>query len=195
MSPGTRTAANTGLSPDFQDFAGLLASHGVDVLLVGGYAMGAYGVVRATEAIDFFYRATAANVARLCDALSAFGAPPSVIDPQALCTPDTVVMFGAPPQRIDLLSSLSGVSFDEASIGGPLLVLAGVPLRVIARDALIRNKRATGRPKDLADADALERLREQMTIQEAIARGDMAVDDGRVVSGEEAKRRLDRWLT
>jgi hypothetical protein len=159
MSPGARTSANTGLSPDFQDFARALAEHGVDAVLVGGYAMGAYGVVRATEDIDFFYRATPANVARLCDALAAFGAPPSVIDPQALCAPDTVVMFGAPPQRIDLLSSLSGVSFDEASTGGPLIALAGVPLRVVARDALIRNKRATGRPKDLADADALERQR------------------------------------
>lgn len=158
MSPGARTAANSRLSPDFQDFVRLLAHHGVDALLVGGYAMGAYGVIRATEDIAFFYRATAANVARLCDALAEFGAPPSVIDPEALCRPDLVVMFGAPPQRIDLLSSLSGVSFEEASTGGPLVSLAGVPLRLIARDALIRNTRATGRPKDVADADALERL-------------------------------------
>lgn len=157
MTRGPHTAANTGLSPDFQDFARLLAAHGVDALLVGGYAMGAYGVVRATEDIDFLYRSTAANVARLCDALTAFGAPPSVIDPLALCQPEMVAMFGTPPQRIDLLSSISGVSYDEASIGGPLIAVAGVPLRVIAREALIKNKRAVGRPKDLLDVEALVR--------------------------------------
>lgn len=158
MTRAPQTHTNARLSPDFQDFARALATHGVDALLVGGYAMGAYGVIRATEDIDFFYRASAANVARLCAALDTFGAPPAIIDAATLSRPDTVVMFGAPPQRIDLLSSISGVSFDEAATGGPVIVVDGVAIRLIARDALIRNKRAAARPKDLADAAALEAL-------------------------------------
>lgn len=156
---GPAVESNARLSPDFQDFARVLVEHGVDALLVGGYAMAAYGVVRATEDIDFFYRATASNVDRLCAALGAFGAPAVVIDREALQRPDTVAMFGAPPHRIDLLSSISGVSFDEASDGARIVELDGVPVRVIARDALIRNKEMSGRPKDLADVAALRDLK------------------------------------
>lgn len=158
MTRGPAAESNARLSPDFQDFARIIAEYGVDALLVGGFAMGAYGVVRATEDIDFFYRATASNVDRLCAALGAFGAPTEVIDNEALRRPDTVAMFGVPPHRIDLLSSISGVSYEEASDGAMTVVLDGVPIRVIARAALIRNKRASGRPKDLADVAALEKL-------------------------------------
>jgi hypothetical protein len=92
----------------------------------------------------------------LCRVLDAFGAPPNIIDAEAQLQPNVVTMFGAPPHRIDLLSTISGVGYDEASQGGPTIVLDGVPVRVIAREALLRNKRASGRLKDLADVAALE---------------------------------------
>jgi len=91
-------------------------------MLVGGYAVGMYGHVRATTDIDFFYRCTSENVQRLMRAMTMFGAPAGLIDAQHLATRDAVTQLGAPPIRIDLLSSISGVTFEEAVPGS--LVLA-----------------------------------------------------------------------
>lgn len=88
--------------------------HGVEYLLVGGYVIGMYGHVRATADIDFFYYRTPENVSRLLGALVAFGAPPVVLNRTHLKMPDTVTAFGEPPIRIDLLASISGISFEDA---------------------------------------------------------------------------------
>lgn len=136
---------------DFLDFIHALNTHAVEYLLVGGYAVGVYGHVRATSDIDFFYRTSAENIERLIAALIAYGAPDIVIDRQQLAAPNSVVQFGEPPVRIDLLSSISGVSFDDALLGAVSLTLAGHAIRVIGLDALRVNKRASGRKKDLDD--------------------------------------------
>jgi hypothetical protein len=140
---------------DFRDFIRALNEQSVEYLLVGGYAAGVYGHVRATSDIDFFYRATAENVERLVRALVAFGAPAGVIDPPHLRQQDTVTSFGAPPMRIDLLASISGVDYEDAASEAIYLDLEGDRLPVIGLAALRVNKMASGRARD---RDDLERL-------------------------------------
>lgn len=140
---------------DFLDFIHELNAHAVEYLLVGGYAVGMYGYVRATSDIDFFYRTTPENIDRLIQALVAFGAPEIVVDREQLAAPNGVTQFGAPPVRIDLLSDLTGVSFDEARVDAVELEIAGERLPVIGLDALRRNKQATGRTKDRDDLTRL----------------------------------------
>ncbi len=142
---------NDALSPDFRDFIDSLNSAQVDFVLVGGYAVGAYGVVRATSDIDFLYRRTASNVERLCQALRDFGAPPIVINSAELLRKDSVAMFGTPPQRIDLLSDISGVDFDAVWAGSKVIRIDSLPIRLIGLAELRLNKAATGRSKDKSD--------------------------------------------
>src|SRR3954462_10216275 len=101
------------LPSDLLDFIVCLNDQKVDFVLVGGYALGVHGVVRATGDIDFLYRPTKKNVVRLCAAMLDFGAPADVIDEEALGTPNIVTQFGKPPHRIDLLNSIDGVALDE----------------------------------------------------------------------------------
>ncbi len=140
---------------DFLDFVHALNAHAVEYVLVGGYAVGVYGHVRATTDIDFFYRRAPDNVARLLSALGAFGAPPVVLDRAHLEAPDTVTAFGEPPTRIDLLSSISGVSFEDAQVAAVHVDINGDVLPVIGLLALRANKLASGRKKD---RDDLKRL-------------------------------------
>ena len=140
---------------DFLDFVHALNANGVEYLLVGGYAVGVHGYVRATVDIDFFYRRTPENVSRVLTALQEFGAPAVVLDRAHLEAPDTVTAFGEPPMRIDLLSGLSGVTFDEAAEGAVQVPLGGDVLPVIGLRALCVNKHASGRPKDRHDLEQL----------------------------------------
>jgi hypothetical protein len=146
---------NDALSPDFLDFIMGLNEHEVDAVLVGGYALGVHGVIRATGAIDFLYRRTKRNVRRLCTAMLEFGSPPEVIDEDALMTPDIVTQFGQPPYRIDLLNAIDGVSFDEVWKGAEAIVVDGHRVRVIGLSELRKNKTATGRKKDKDDVRRL----------------------------------------
>lgn len=136
---------------DFLDFIQALNASGVEYLLVGGYAVGIHGHVRATSDIDFLYRPTPENVARLVEALRHFGAPPDVIDPTHLATPDSVTAFGVPPTRIDLLATISGLTFDQATAGALQIEVAGESLPIIGLAALRANKQASGRERDLDD--------------------------------------------
>jgi predicted nucleotidyltransferase len=140
---------------DFRDFIRALNAHGVEYLLVGGYAVGMYGHVRATTDIDFFYHRTPENVARLVAAMTTFGAPLDVIDPDHLATVDGVTAFGAPPTRIDLLASISGVTFEQAQADAVAVDIAGDTLRVIGLAALRINKQASGRKRDREDLKRL----------------------------------------
>lgn len=155
MSRRASAESSGSLAPDFLDFIVCLNERAVDAVLVGGYALGAHGVVRATADIDFLYRRTAKNVRRLCAALEDFGAPPNVIDFEVLMTPDMVTMFGAPPHRVDLLSDITGVSFEQVWAGSVQIVVEGQPLRVIGLEELHANKAATGRRKDARDLRSL----------------------------------------
>lgn len=149
---------NDTLSDDFMDFIVCLSDVGVDVVLVGGYALGVHGVVRATGDIDFLYRRTADNVRRLCTAMATFGAPSDIIDFDALMKPAMVTMFGTPPYRIDLLSEITGVTFGKVWAGSLGTDIQGQIVRVIGPVELRANKLATGRTKDALDARKLAKL-------------------------------------
>jgi len=155
LSKRTAGEDNNALSADFLDFIVCLNKCSVDFVLVGGYALGLHGVVRATGDIDFFYRRTKAVVRRLCEAMEHFGAPPEVIDEASLLTPQIVTQFGKPPYRIDLLNEIDGVSFDEVWAGATSTTIQGQQIRVIGLKELRANKTATGRKKDADDVRKL----------------------------------------
>jgi hypothetical protein len=144
------------LPDDFRDCIIAMQSHGVEFVLVGAHALGVHGIVRATGDIDLLYRQTPSNVASLCAALRDFGAPPVLIDPVFMQTRDAIVQIGLPPLRIDLLSAVSGVTFDEVWKGAVLVECGQNALRVMGVRELLANKRASCRPKDLEDVRQLE---------------------------------------
>lgn len=144
-------ASDAAFPTDFLDFIRALNMHAVEYMLVGGYAVGMYGYVRATTDIDFFYRSTSENIERLMRAMTMFGAPAELIDAHHLAAADAVTQMGAPPIRIDLLSSLSGVTFEQAVTETIRVEIADEILPVIGLAALRQNKRATKRPKDRDD--------------------------------------------
>lgn len=150
---------NDTLSPDFLDFIVALNEQKVNFVLVGGYALGVHGVVRATGDIDFLYRATKANVRRLCNAMIDFGAPPEVIDEEILLQPGIVTQFGQPPYRIDLLNEIDGVTFADVWRGADVTSVQGQEVRVIGLKELKANKAATGRKKDKEDVRRLNSKR------------------------------------
>ena len=143
--------ADAALSPDFQDFIFCLNAHNVGYVLVGGYALGVHGVVRATADIDFLYRRTQANVRRLIAAMNEFGAPSNVIDEDALMNAGIVTQFGKPPHRIDLLNEIDGVTFADVWKGATTARIGGQQMKVIGLSELLENKGATGRNKDKED--------------------------------------------
>ena len=147
------------LNDDFLDMLRALADAKVDFLVVGAYAMAAHGMPRATGDIDILVRPEPANAARVLRALRTFGAP---IDSHGVTQTDfehagTVYQIGLPPRRIDLLTEITGVTFEEAWDSRIEAELGGQSVTVLGRDALLRNKRATGRDKDRLDAQWLER--------------------------------------
>lgn len=135
-----------------------LSHEGAEFLLVGAYALAAHGYPRATVDIDFWVRPSIENSEAVMRAISAFGAPPLNLTLSDLQKEDTVFQIGVAPKRIDIITSLSGLEFDEAYKNSVLVELEGIQLRVPSIPDLIRNKRATGRVKDVADANALEEL-------------------------------------
>jgi hypothetical protein len=148
-----------GLAQDFRDAIACFNASRVNVVLVGGYALGWHGVVRATADIDFLYERSPENVDRLCAALRQFGAPEQLIDPQFLMSPGAVTQMGVPPLRVDLLSAITGVSFESIDRGAIEVMLDGQRLRVIGLRELRQNKGATGRIKDRQDLQRLTTAR------------------------------------
>ena len=140
---------------DFVEMLSALNAAGVEYLVVGAHALAAHGVPRATGDLNLWIRATPDNARRVLGALREFGAPLFDLSVDDLVQPETVFQIGAVPVRIDLLTSISGVAFEEAWAGRIPGTIEGVAFGVIGREDLLRNQRATGRPKDLLDAEAL----------------------------------------
>jgi len=138
--------------------AALVAENAV-FLVVGAHAVGVHGVPRATGDLDILIRPDAENGKRVWRALVQFGAPVEVtgLTPTDLEKPDMVYQIGLPPRRIDILTEISGVDFEEAWSSRVTSRVGDLEIPFIGKDALLRNKRASGRPKDLADIDILER--------------------------------------
>lgn len=147
----TERTSNVTFTDDFRDCIANLNAQRVVFVLVGGYAVGFHGVVRATGDIDFLYQRTKENVARLCAALRDFGAPDQLIDPAFLISAGSVTQIGLEPFRIDLLASVSGVTFKQVLTGAERIEIGGQPLLVIGLEELRANKAATGRAKDQDD--------------------------------------------
>ncbi len=143
------------LNPDFRDMLSTFGDEQVEYLVVGAYALAAHGRPRATGDLDLWVRPTAANAARVWRALARFGAPLEGLSQSDFAAEGTVEI-GVAPRRVDVLTSIDGVSFDEAWPARLQVEVEGLRLPVIGREHLIRNKRASGRPQDLADAAWLE---------------------------------------
>jgi hypothetical protein len=143
---------------DFRDMLAALVANEVRFIVVGAHALAAHGVPRVTGDLDIWVEHTPDNASRVWRALAAFGAPLATlqISESDFSKPDQVVQFGLPPYRIDMMTSISGVGFEEARPGGLIGTLFEVPVVFLGREAFIRNKRASGRPRDLADVRSLE---------------------------------------
>ena len=148
---------------DFVDFLRCLASEACDFVIVGAHALAVHGAPRATGDLDVLVRASEENAVRVISALRRFGAPLvshgiTAVDFQV---PGVVYQMGLPPRRIDVLTQISGVSFDEAIIDSVEGTLGDVTVRCIGLEAMLANKLAAGRAKDLADAEVLQQLRDR----------------------------------
>jgi len=147
------------LNPDFAEMLRALSAEGVEYLVVGAYAMAAHGVPRATGDIDVWVRSSPANAERVLRALHRFGAPLFDLTVADLTREGTVFQLGLPPRRIDLLTSIDGVTFEDAWPERVTSRFGDLEVTVIGREALVRNKRAAGRLKDLVDLRILARVR------------------------------------
>jgi hypothetical protein len=144
------------LAPDFDEFFDSLIARGVEFLVVGAYALAYHGAPRYTGDIDVFLRPTTENAARLLAALSAFGFPPMSLEPAQVIDPSRIIQMGVEPVQIHVMSDISGVTWDEAWAGRVEARCGSRDVPFIGRTEFIRNKRAAGRLKDLADIEALE---------------------------------------
>ena len=145
------------MNPDFEDFIRALMAADARFVVVGAHALAVHGVPRSTGDIDVWVERSQENADRIWTALADFGAPVESlgISRGDLLKPDVVIQLGLPPRRIDLLTSLTGVTFEEAWGDRVLFDSGSIEIPFISRSLLIRNKRETGRMKDLADLEAL----------------------------------------
>ena len=142
---------------DFRDLLIELVRADARFLVVGAHALSVYGVPRATIDLDVWIDASPENAKRVWAALAAFGAPLESLNIREsdLTVPNMVAQFGLPPWRIDILTGISGVTFDEAWLERVEDSFDDVRVPFIGRATFIRNKRASGRTKDLADIESL----------------------------------------
>lgn len=143
------------LNQDFREFVGSLNASGVRYLVVGGYAVALHGHPRYTKDIDVWLEATPDNAARVIDALEAFGFASLGLTQADFLVPDQIIQLGLPPNRIDLLTSLSGVDFADSYPARVQVDIDGLPVDFIDLENLKKNKRAAARAQDIADLENL----------------------------------------
>jgi hypothetical protein len=144
---------------DFKDLFAEFNAHSVEYLVIGAHALAAHGHVRATKDLDVWVKADRKNAVRLVEALAAFGAPMQAVAADDFASPGITFQIGVDPVRIDIITAVDGLTFDTAWPNRVRSDYDGEAVWVISREDLIRNKRASGRPQDIADIAALERLR------------------------------------
>lgn len=144
---------------DFSDMLAALSGEGARFLIVGGHAVMSFTEPRYTKDLDLWVRPDPENAERVFRALRAFGAPLRGVEPADFSRPGTTYQIGVPPNRIDVLTSIDAVEFDDAWDGRVGLSYGGIEAAVPNVEILIRNKRASGRPQDLLDVAALESAR------------------------------------
>lgn len=144
------------MNPDFKDLLAAFTARGVEYLVVGAHALAAHGHVRATKDLDLWVRPDSANAERVIGALAEFGAPLHDLEVKDLSRPGLVFQIGVPPVRVDVITSIDGVEFEDAWPDRLETVFDGLPVSVLSRHHLIANKKAAGRTQDLADVERLE---------------------------------------
>jgi len=143
------------MNPDFVDLLRTFIAAEVRFLVVGAYALAVHGRPRATGDLDVWVEATPENAPRVMRALAAFGAPLRDLSEPDFARPGVTYQIGVPPGRIDILTELTGLTFADAWPERVSRAFGELQVDFIGRAAFIRNKRATGRTKDLADAEGL----------------------------------------
>lgn len=143
------------VQPDFSELLALFNAHNVEYMIVGGYALAFHGAPRFTGDLDILVKPDPDNSQRILTALEAFGFIAVGLAPADFERPDHVVQLGLPPVRVDLITSITGVSWEEACAGRTPGTYGNIPVYYLGREQFLANKRAAGRRQDLADLEAL----------------------------------------
>ena len=146
------------MNPDFKELLLAFNAHSVEYLIVGAHALAAHGHIRATKDLDLWVRPDEKNAQRVLHSLSAFGAPLGDLTAEDLSRKNTIFQIGLPPIRIDIITAIEGVEFDDAWPDRLETSFGGVPAFVLSRHHLIANKKTAARLQDLADVQQLEEL-------------------------------------
>ena len=146
------------MDANYTDMLKCLNGAGVDYILVGGWAVNMYGYIRATVDLDIWILADMANAQRVYAALGEFGAPIADVKPEDFAEDGIIFQIGVAPCRIDIITRISGVAYADAVKRAVSKELDGIAIKVISIEDLIANKKASGRTKDLADVEVLERI-------------------------------------
>ena len=144
------------LNTDWKEFLNLLVSYDVEFLIVGAWALAHYGEPRMTGDIDLWVATSPENAEKVVQVIDKFGFGSLGLTLEDFVHPDQVIQLGYPPRRIDVLTNISGLKFDEAWPSRVSGSLDGIPVYYISKEHFILNKKASGRNKDLADVDTLE---------------------------------------
>ena len=155
------------LNEDYKDMLHALSVERVRFLLVGAYALAAHGYPRATMDIDIWVMPSSQNADAVLRALRRFGAPLHNLTREDLQKDGTIFQIGVSPRRIDIITTASGLQFEDAYGKSLSLNIEGIELHILSIDDLIQNKRAVGRTKDMADVEALESLKNSEQIAPA----------------------------
>ena len=140
---------------DFKELLELFAANGIEFVVVGGYALAFHGAPRFTGDLDLFVRPNHENAGRILSALEEFGFGSLDLSEKDFESPSQVVQLGRPPVRVDIITSIDGVPWQDAWAGKVSGKCAGVPVFFVGRDDFLKNKKAVGRRQDLADLEAL----------------------------------------
>lgn len=147
------------LNPDFREMLSCLKDEDVEFIVIGAYALAAHGLLRATGDIDIWVRNSSDNARRIIRALVKFGAPLSNISEQDFTSPDVVVQLGVEPSRIDLITGIDAIEFDDAWENKLSITIDELEIYILSKADLLKNKLATGRAKDQGDIAWLKKNR------------------------------------
>lgn len=146
------------LTENFRDLISAFNAEEVEYLVVGAYSLAAHGIPRATGDLDLWVNGRKSNALRILTALEQFGAPIQDLAAQDFLTPGNVIQIGYAPERMDILTGIDGVAFDDAFADKLEVIVDGVVLPCLSLKHLTVNKKAVGRPQDLVDLDQLRKL-------------------------------------
>lgn len=145
------------LNEDYKEILQILLNNNVKFLIVGAYAMGAYGYPRATGDFDIWAESSAENSKKIYKSISEFGVPLSDITEKTFAEKGIIFQIGVAPRRIDIITHIDGVIFEEAYKTKEVIEIESLQIPFLSKENLIKNKQSTGRQKDKLDADYLKK--------------------------------------